>query len=148
MLCNDSRMLETGELAGDPTETALIDMAFKLDFEEAIFRQNPRVEEVPFDSNRKLMTTVNENNGKYRVYTKGGVDELLKICDSYLFKGEKRTNLEEYSSWIRENNEDMAKQALRVLAFAYKDMDHMPTIRRISLYITPISDNSSYRIHS
>ena len=127
MLCNDSRMLETGELAGDPTETALIDMAFKLDFEEAIFRQNPRVEEVPFDSNRKLMTTVNENNGKYRVYTKGGVDELLKICDSYLFKGEKRTNLEEYSSWIRENNEDMAKEALRVLAFAYKDMDHMPT---------------------
>ena len=64
-------------------------MAFKLDFEEAIFRQNPRVEEVPFDSNRKLMTTVNENNGKYRVYTKGGVDELLKICDSYLFKGKK-----------------------------------------------------------
>lgn len=45
--------------------------------------------------------------------TKGGVDELLKICDSYLFKGEKRTNLEEYSSWIRENNEDMAETGIK-----------------------------------
>ena len=127
MLCNDSRMLETGELAGDPTETALIDMAFNLEYQDAIVRENPRVEEVPFDSNRKLMTTVNENNGKYRVYTKGGVDELLARCNSYLFKGEIRTNLEDYSRWIRENNENMAKDALRVLAFAYKDIDHMPS---------------------
>ena len=127
MLCNDSRMLETGELAGDPTETALIDMAFNLEYQEAIVRENLRVEEVPFDSNRKLMTTVNENNGKYRVYTKGGVDELLARCNSYLFKGEIRTNLEDYSRWIRENNENMAKDALRVLAFAYKDIDHMPS---------------------
>ena len=127
MLCNDSRMLETGELAGDPTETALIDMAFDLEYQEAIVRENLRVEEVPFDSNRKLMTTVNENNGKYRVYTKGGVDELLARCNSYLFKGEIRTNLEDYSRWIRENNENMAKDALRVLAFAYKDIDHMPS---------------------
>ena len=127
MLCNDSRMLETGELAGDPTETALIDMAFNLEYQEAIVRENPRVEEVPFDSDRKLMTTVNENNGRYRVYTKGGVDELLARCNSYLFKGEIRTNLEDYSRWIRENNENMAKDALRVLAFAYKDIDHMPS---------------------
>ena len=127
MLCNDSRLLETGELAGDPTETALIDMAFNLEYQEAIVRENPRVEEVPFDSDRKLMTTVNENNGRYRVYTKGGVDELLARCNSYLFKGEIRTNLEDYSRWIRENNENMAKDALRVLAFAYKDIDHMPS---------------------
>ena len=127
MLCNDSRMLETGELAGDPTETALIDMAFNLEYQEAIVRENLRVEEVPFDSERKLMTTVNENNGRYRVYTKGGVDELLARCNSYLFKGEIRTNLEDYSRWIRENNENMAKDALRVLAFAYKDIDHMPS---------------------
>ena len=50
MLCNDSRLLETGELAGDPTETALVDMALKLDYEQSIYRENPRVEEVPFDS--------------------------------------------------------------------------------------------------
>ena len=127
MLCNDSRLLENGELAGDPTETALVDMALNLEYQQAVYRENPRVEEVPFDSERKLMTTVNENNGKYTVYTKGGVDELLKICNSYLFKGEIRTNLDEYASWIRENNEHMAKDALRVLAFAYKEMDHMPS---------------------
>ena len=127
MLCNDSRLLETGKLAGDPTETALVDMAFKLEYTQSVYRENPRVEEVPFDSERKLMTTVNQNNGKYIVYTKGGVDELLRICNSYLFKGEIRYNLEDYARWIRTNNENMAKDALRVLAFAYKEMDHMPS---------------------
>ncbi len=127
MLCNDSRILENGEITGDPTETALIDMALKQDYEQSIYRENKRVEEIPFDSERKLMTTVNENNGKYTIYTKGGVDELLKICNSYLFKGEVKTNIDEYANWIRENNEDMAKDALRVLAFAYKEIDHKPS---------------------
>ena len=127
MLCNDTKTLENGELAGDPTETALVDMAFKLDYTQDIYREMPRVEEVPFDSDRKLMTTVNKKEDKYIVYTKGGVDELLKICNSYLYKGEIRTNLDEYANWIRTNNENMAKEALRVLAFAYKEMDHMPT---------------------
>ena len=127
MLCNDTKTLENGELAGDPTETALVDMAFKLDYTREIYREMPRVEEVPFDSERKLMTTVNKKGDKYIVYTKGGVDELLKICNSYLYKGEIRTNLDEYADWIRTNNENMAKEALRVLSFAYKEMDHMPT---------------------
>ena len=127
MLCNDTKTLENGELAGDPTETALVDMAFKLDYTQEVYREMPRVEEVPFDSDRKLMTTVNKKDDKYIVYTKGGVDELLKICNSYLYKGEIRTNLDEYANWIRTNNENMAKEALRVLAFAYKEMDHMPT---------------------
>ena len=127
MLCNDSRILENCEITGDPTETALIDMALEQDYEQSIYRENKRVEEIPFDSERKLMTTVNENNGKYTIYTKGGVDELLKICNSYLFKGEVKTNIDEYANWIRENNEDMAKDALRVLAFAYKEIDHKPS---------------------
>ena len=127
MLCNDSRLLEDGQLAGDPTETALVDMAFKLDYEQSIYRENPRVEEVPFDSERKLMTTVNKKNGKYIVYTKGGVDELLKCCNSFLYKGEVRTSINNYAKWIRENNEKMAKDALRVLAFAYKELDHLPS---------------------
>ena len=127
ILCNDTRILENGELAGDPTETALVDLALKLDYRKSISRENPRVEEVPFDSDRKLMTTVNECNGKYIVYTKGGLDEILQKCDSYLNKGQKRTNLNEYAEWIRKNNEDMAKEALRVLAFAYKEIDHKPS---------------------
>ena len=127
MLCNDARILEDGSLAGDPTETSLTDLAINLEYEESVYRNNLRVEEVPFDSERKLMTTINENNGKYTVYTKGGLDELLAICNSYLFKGEVKYNLNEYASWIRENNENMAKEALRVLAFAYKELDHMPS---------------------
>ncbi len=127
MLCNDTRVLENGELAGDPTETALVDMALKLEYTQNVYTENKRVEEVPFDSERKLMTTVNENNGKYTVYTKGGVDELLRICNSYLYKGEIKTDLSQYANSIREHNENMAKEALRVLAFAYKEIDHMPS---------------------
>ena len=127
MLCNDTKISNDGTLTGDPTETALVDMAFKLDFDPSIYDRMPRIEEVPFDSDRKLMTTVNEVNGKYIVYTKGGVDELLKRCKTYLENGEIKQNLDNYSEVIRKNNEKMAKEALRVLACAYKEIDHKPT---------------------
>lgn len=127
MLCNDTKISKDGTLTGDPTETALVDMAFKLDFDPSIYDRTPRLNEVPFDSDRKLMTTVNEENGKYIVYTKGGVDELLKRCHSYLLKGEIKQDLENYAVTIREHNEGMAKEALRVLACAYKEIDHKPT---------------------
>lgn len=127
MLCNDTKISNDGTLTGDPTETALVDMAFKLDFDPSIYDQMPRVQEIPFDSDRKLMTTVNEVNGKYIVYTKGGVDELLKRCCSYLDHGEIKQDLENYAEVIRKHNEQMAKDALRVLACGYKEIDHKPT---------------------
>ena len=127
MLCNDTKVSSDGTLTGDPTETALVDMAFKLDFDPSIYDRTPRLGEVPFDSDRKLMTTVNEQDGKYIVYIKGGVDELLRRCNSYLLKGEVKKDLENYSVNIRKHNEDMAKEALRVLACAYKEIDHKPS---------------------
>ena len=127
MLCNDTKIGNEGQLTGDPTETALVDMAFKLDFDPSIYDRMPRVEEIPFDSDRKLMTTVNEINGKYIVYTKGGVDELLKRCNSYLENGEVKEDIEEYAKTIRQHNENMAKEALRVLSCAYKEIDHKPS---------------------
>ena len=127
MLCNDTKISKDGTLTGDPTETALVDMAFKLDFDPSIYDRTPRLNEVPFDSDRKLMTTVNEENGKYIVYTKGGVDELLKKCNSYLLNGEIKKDLENHVVTIREHNEGMAKEALRVLACGYKEIDHKPT---------------------
>ena len=127
MLCNDTKISNDGTLTGDPTETALVDMAFRLDFDPSIYDRTPRIEEVPFDSDRKLMTTVNEVNGKYIVYTKGGVDELLKNCNSYLENGEIKRDLDNYSKIIRQKNEEMAKEALRVLACGYKEIDHKPT---------------------
>ena len=127
MLCNDTKISKDGTLTGDPTETALVDMAFKLDFDPSVYDRTPRLNEVPFDSDRKLMTTVNEQNGKYIVYTKGGVDELLKKCGSYLLNGEIKQDIENYAVIIRENNEGMAKEALRVLACGFKEIDHKPT---------------------
>ena len=127
MLCNDTKISTDGKLTGDPTETALVDMAFKLDFDPSVYDRMPRIQEIPFDSDRKLMTTVNEVNGKYIVYTKGGMDELIGICNSYILNGEIKNNIEEYKNMITKNNEQMAKEALRVLACAYKEIDHKPT---------------------
>lgn len=127
MLCNDTKISKEGELTGDPTETALVDMAFKLNFNPSIYDRIPRIAEVPFDSDRKLMTTVNKQNGKYIVYTKGGIDEILKRCTSYEINNEIHQNLNEYINRIREKNEEMAKEALRVLGCAYKEIEHEPT---------------------
>ena len=127
MLCNDTKITKDDTLAGDPTETALVDMGFNLDFDPSIYDQMPRIREIPFDSDRKLMTTVNKVDGKYIVFTKGGVDELLSISNSYAVNGEIKTDLENYKKVIYERNEDMAKDALRVLAMAYKEIDHEPT---------------------
>lgn len=127
MLCNDTKISQDGNLTGDPTETALVDMAFKLNFDPSIYDRMPRVQEIPFDSDRKLMTTVNKVNGKYIVYTKGGIDEILQRCSSYEINNEKHQELKEYINKIREKNEEMAREALRVLGCAYKELDYEPS---------------------
>lgn len=127
MLCNDTKISSDGTLTGDPTETALVDMAFKLNFDPSIYDRMERVEEIPFDSDRKLMTTVNKVGDKYVVYTKGGIDEILKRCNSYEIGGQISEELESYINKIRQENEKMAENALRVLGCAYKEIDHIPT---------------------
>ena len=126
MLCNDTKVGENNELTGDPTETALVDMGMNLDIDiDKIFKID-RLNEIPFDSSRKLMTTVHQVNDKYVVYTKGGVDELLQNCNSYIIDGKIKKDLEQFKTNIYENNENMAKNALRVLAFGYKTIDKLP----------------------
>ena len=115
MFCNDTKIGNNNELTGDPTETALIDMGLRMGYE------------IPFDSERKLMTTVNKVNDKYIVYTKGGVDELLARCSKYLLNGEVKDDINIYKNVIKEKNEEMAKNALRVLAMGYKELDKEPT---------------------
>ena len=127
MLCNDTKVGKDNELTGDPTETALVDMGFNLSFKPELFEILPRVAEIPFDSDRKLMTTIHKLNDKYIVYTKGGVDELLKRCNKYILNNELKDNLDSYKPTIYKYNEEMAKNALRVLAMGYKELDHMPT---------------------
>ena len=127
MMCNDTKVAADNTLTGDPTETALIDMGFKLNFNPAILEQMPRIKEIPFDSDRKLMTTVNKRDGKYYVFTKGGIDELLRICTSYQLNGEIKTDLSNFIPTIAKINEELANDALRVLAMGYKILDHEPT---------------------
>ncbi len=143
MLCNDTKIKEDGTLSGDPTETALIDMADTIKYSEKVKEQNIvelnedeeydvisryiRVAEVPFDSDRKLMTTVNKVGDNFIVYTKGGVDELLKCCKQYEENGDTKTDLENYKTKIQESNTEMAKNALRVLAVGYKVINHTLT---------------------
>ena len=126
MLCNDTKVGENDELTGDPTETALVDMGMNLDIDIHKIFSIDRLQEIPFDSVRKLMTTVHKFDDKYIVYTKGGVDELLKICNSYVLNGEIKSNLDEFKKEIYKTNEEMAKNALRVLAYGYKIIEKLP----------------------
>ena len=126
-LCNDTKIGENNNLTGDPTETALIDLGFKIKFDVENTLKLQRVREYPFDSDRKLMTTVNKVGDKYIAYTKGGIDELLAKCTKYEINGEIKDNLSEYKDTIEKYNIEMAKDALRVLAMAYKELDHEPT---------------------
>ncbi len=127
MLCNDTKVGKDNVLIGDPTETALVDMGFKLDFDPSKFDQIPRINEIPFDSERKLMTTVNKEGESYIVYTKGGIDELLAKCDRYVENGNINRVDKDFINKIDEINDDLATGALRVLAMAYKELDHKPT---------------------
>ncbi len=136
MLCNDTKVSEDGTLTGDPTETALVDIAFKLGFTKNLYNTMPRVDEIPFDSERKLMTTVHQVNGKYLVFTKGGIDELLSICNSHIEDGIESNNFNEYRSRINEVNETMAKDAMRVLGFAYKELDYKPNTEELEKDLT------------
>ncbi len=127
VLCNDTKIGENNKLTGDPTETALIDLGFNIKFDVEKALSYERIKEIPFDSDRKLMTTVHKVGNKYFVYTKGGIDELLAKCTAYKINNEIKTDLNSYKEIISENNIEMAKEALRVLAMAYKEIDHEPT---------------------
>lgn len=130
ILCNDTKVTKDGEefkLAGDPTETALVDLGIKLKMlKTTMDDENPRVEEIPFDSERKLMSTVNNTNQGLFVYTKGGVDEILSKCSKIYLDNQEMTLSAENINYIKKVNEEMAKGALRVLAMAYKKISDVP----------------------
>lgn len=123
LLCNDSRMVD-GEWIGDPTETAMSAWAAEVGLDtEKLLKENARINEIPFDSGRKRMTTVNDINGTNQVFTKGGVDEVLSVCTQYNDNGTIRPITPEDIKNIQEANLEMANRALRVLAVASKSID-------------------------
>lgn len=128
ILCTDAhlRILDNGtyEMTGDPTETALLDIGQKYDLnKDALEKSSPRVAEIPFDSERKRMTTVNRmSDQSTRVNVKGGLDEILSVCDRIVINGEIRPITPDDKEQINSANSKMADSALRVLAMAYKDL--------------------------
>ncbi len=132
LLCTDAHLKMSSEggheTAGDPTETAIVDIALDLDINKnELEKQFPRVSEVPFDSERKRMTTINKmEDGKFRANVKGGLDEVLAVTTHILMHDNVRPISEEDISTIKQENERMAKSALRVLSVAYKDLDSVP----------------------
>ncbi len=131
MLANDAKLSKEGtqwKTAGDPTETALLDVGLKFELiKDVLEAAMPRIAEIPFDSERKMMTTVHRKaDGQMEVYTKGGLDEVLACCDTQLIDGRIIALTEPDKTKIREANTNMASFALRVLAAACKEIAELP----------------------
>ncbi|WP_339020263.1 cation-translocating P-type ATPase [Spiroplasma endosymbiont of Atherix ibis] len=119
VLCNDS-VTEGTERIGDPTELALIDYAEIIGYDEQYSRDIwKRIDEMPFDSERKMMTTVNEINKVNTIFTKGAIDQLLQRCTKIMVDNFLREITNEDKKILLEMSNKLSKDALRVLAFAY-----------------------------
>lgn len=127
---NDTKIDPNGKLIGDPTETALVQFGLdhSFDVREAL-KEEPRVAELPFDSERKLMSTIHkEADGKYFVAVKGAPDQLLKRVTRIEENGQVREITADEKAAILAVNKELAQKALRVLMMAYKYVSEIPTL--------------------
>jgi P-type Ca2+ transporter type 2C len=123
VLCNDATYSQESK-TGDPTEIALLEAGVKFNiFKTALEEQRTRVNEVPFDSDRKLMSTVNKYDNEYLVLTKGATDNLLKICKNAYVNGEIVPLTQQIMDSIMDKANSMSDDALRVLGAAFKKID-------------------------
>ncbi len=126
-LCNDAEVNEDGSVTGEPTEAALVAWAEKLQLhKDALKASLPRVGEAPFDSGRKMMSTVHRSVKGYVQYTKGGLDEVLARCTHYMKDGMPVEINEKFRGTVLEANKQMAGRALRVLSAAQRLYDELP----------------------
>lgn len=126
-LCCDAEIDANGKVTGEPTEAALVAYANSLGMNKNdLTAKYPRIGEAPFDSGRKMMSTVHDDNGSTVQYTKGAPDEILKKCKFALVDGEIVPMSEDIKAAALEDNKRMADKALRVLACAYKNYDSVP----------------------
>ncbi len=124
MLCNDATFSENSR-TGDPTEIALLDAGVKFNlFKDELEKIHTRINEAPFDSDRKLMSTVNKYNDEFYVMTKGAVDNLIKICNTAYINGKVIPLTEDIKTSFLNAASDMSKEALRVLGAAYKKVNN------------------------
>ncbi len=128
LLCNDTQQTAENEevkLTGDPTETALYAFAAKRNDARAIATEHPRAFEIPFDSERKLMSTVNGSKS-YTLYVKGAPDELIGRCTHISLNGKITELTPQHKKAVHDANAHMAGEALRVLGAAYKPLKAVP----------------------
>lgn len=126
-LCCDSQVALDGEIVGDPTENALIAFAQNNGLlKNEIDKKYPRIGEAPFDSSRKMMSTLHKTDKTYVQYSKGAPDEILKACSKALVNGKVVALSEEVKNTILTKNHQFSEKALRVLAGAYKEFADLP----------------------
>lgn len=126
-LCSDAQPTEDGGVNGEPTEAALVTWAEKLGLHKSDLQSTmPRVGEAPFDSGRKMMSTVHKAKNGFIQYTKGGLDEVLARCTHYLKNGKPVPITDSFLKEIHQANSAMAGKALRVLAAAQKTYQDQP----------------------
>ena len=125
-MCNDCK-INNNSSTGEPTESAIVNIALKYGINKnSLYNKMKRVNEVPFDSDRKMMTTIHKIGDKYRIITKGAPDIILQRC-SYIYNYGSLKQLDYNTEQnIQKANEEMANKALRVLAIAYKDVTNLP----------------------
>ncbi|MDT2834539.1 cation-translocating P-type ATPase [Vagococcus carniphilus] len=125
LLANDAAITETGEKIGDPTEIAFLDYSEKLTQPYREIRElYPRLQELPFDSDRKLMSTLHYMSEEHLLLTKGGPDIVLERSNRILVDGKVELLTEDMRMKIQEQNEAFSNRALRVLAFAYRPLEN------------------------
>ena len=126
-LCSDANLNENNQAEGEPTECALVNFGYSVGLHKAdLEKATPRVDEAPFDSGRKMMSTVHELGGSFVQYTKGGPDVVLAKCDYYYENGDVKPMTEDKRAEIMAANKAMADKALRVLAAAMRKWDARP----------------------
>ena len=126
-LCSDANLNEENQAEGEPTECALVNFAYSVGLKKQdLEAKTPRVDEAPFDSGRKMMSTVHDLGGKFIQYTKGGPDVVLSRCTHYYENGETKPMTEAKREEIMAQNKAMADRALRVLAAAKRDWAERP----------------------
>lgn len=129
-MCTDANVqYENGEYVsvGEPTEVAIVNAGLQINENKTnLYKEMERVNEIPFDSTRKLMTTVHKYGNKYRIITKGAPDVLIKRCNRYYDNGNIKELTNSKIQMINKYNTDMAEKALRVIAVAYLDVDILP----------------------
>ncbi len=126
-LCSDANLNSENQAEGEPTECALVNFAYSVGLHKAdLEKATPRVDEAPFDSGRKMMSTIHDLGGSFVQYTKGGPDVVLARCTYYYEDGEAKPMTGEKRAQIMAANKRMADKALRVLAVAKRDWDAKP----------------------